>query len=104
MRLTNGRFGTGNRGGPGNPHAATVAKLRATLLDATTPEELEAVWKALLERARNPRDKDQLKVAELVLTRLLGKPVELDVLARLDALDELLAAVTKRPHPSFTAS
>lgn len=29
-----GRFAPGNTGGPGNPHAASVARLRTTMLGA----------------------------------------------------------------------
>jgi hypothetical protein len=50
-RLPDGRFGVGNRGGPGNPNALKTHRLRAALLDATTPEEVSKVVKALVEKA-----------------------------------------------------
>ena len=37
-----GRFAKGNPGGPGNPHGARVAALRAVLLDTVTDADLRA--------------------------------------------------------------
>ncbi len=80
-----GRFAPGNTGGPGNPHAAQVAKLRAALLEAVTPEDLRAVVGSLVNAAKG----GSVPAARELLERLLGKPVELDLLARLEALEAL---------------
>jgi hypothetical protein len=50
-RLPDGRFAPGNRASPGNPNALKMHRLRAALLDATTPEEVSRVVKALVEKA-----------------------------------------------------
>lgn len=50
-RDANGRFTTGNKGGPGNPHAKQVAVMRAALLSAVTPEDLHDVIRVLIEKA-----------------------------------------------------
>jgi hypothetical protein len=86
-----GRFGPGNRLAMGNPHAAQVSRLRSALLDAVTPADIRAVVKALLAQARGG---DVPAIREL-LQRLLGPPVELDVLERLDRLEERLAQAQK---------
>ncbi len=83
-----GRFLVGNPGGPGNPHAARVAKLRSALLRAVTERELRAVVKALVEQARA----GNIAAARELLDRVLGKPVEADLLERLEALEERVAA------------
>lgn len=41
-----GRFAKGNAGGPGNPHAAQVARLRAALLNAITEDDIRALRRA----------------------------------------------------------
>ena len=64
-----GRFVAGNAGGPGNPHAGQVAKLRAVLLDAVTEGDMRAVVLKLVELAKG----GDLKAIELLLNRTLGK-------------------------------
>ena len=51
-RANNGRFAKGNSGGPGNPHAARVPKLRSALLEAVTVEDIQAVIAALMKQAK----------------------------------------------------
>src|SRR5262245_59687517 len=43
-----GRFGKGNQGGPGNPFARQVAKLRQRFLDSANDEEIDFVKKQLM--------------------------------------------------------
>lgn len=64
-----GKFAKGNPGGPGNPHAARVAKLRAALLDAITPEAITAVVKALVSEAKA----GNVAAAKELLDRAVGK-------------------------------
>ena len=47
-----GRFLPGNRAGRGNPQARRVAALRATLLQTVTPDDLTAVVRALIDKAK----------------------------------------------------
>lgn len=82
-----GRFATGNTGGPGNPHAAQVAKLRAALLESVTDEDVRGVVAALVKAAKG----GNVSAARELLERLLGKPVEFDILERLDALERRAA-------------
>ena len=84
-----GRFSVGNVGGPGNPHARKTAELRAALMRAVTPEELERAAKALLGKALKG---DVVAFRELV-DRTLGRSVASDLLERLQALEEMVEAL-----------
>jgi uncharacterized protein YjcR len=86
-RGSDGRFAKGNAGGPGNPHAAQVAGLRSALLNAITPEKMTAVVEKLIVEALE----GNVQAAKEVLERALGKPIEMDLLERLERLEELLA-------------
>lgn len=69
---SNGRFSKGNAGGPGNPYARRVARLRGLLLDAVTDDDLKAIVAAMVEKAKG----GDLNAAREVLTRTLGKPAD----------------------------
>lgn len=85
-RSHRGRFGPGNRGGPGNPFSAQVAKLRSALLGAVKPADLQEVMAALLKQAKSG---DVASIKEL-LQRLLGPPVETDLIERIESLEQRL--------------
>jgi hypothetical protein len=78
-----GRFRPGNTLGRGNPHAAHVARLRSALLDAVEPGDLEAVVVTLCRLARE----GDVPAAKLLMDRLLGPPVPVDLIARIEALE-----------------
>ena len=80
-----GRFLPGNGGGPGNPFAAKVARLRGALLEAVTEEDIREIVEALVEEAKA----GDVVSAREVLLRTLGKPIESDLLERLERLEEL---------------
>ena len=82
-----GRFAPGNVGGPGNPHAKQVGKLRSAMLAAVSDKEMKAVVKKLVELAKG----GNVPAAREVLDRCLGRPVEADLLERLEQLEELLS-------------
>lgn len=69
-RGRNGRLLPGKRGGPGNPHARRVNKLRSAMLKAVTPRRLVAVVKAIPEKA----EAGDVAVTALVLAYAVGKP------------------------------
>ena len=85
-RNANGQFAKGWKGGPGSPHAAKVAEWRQALVDAVTPEDLTAVVQKLVERAKAG---ESWAVREL-MDRTVGKPVEPDLIARIEALEQHL--------------
>ena len=82
----------GNHGGPGNPHARQVAKLRAALLDAVTPEDLREIVERLVVDAKA----GSIRAAHEVLNRCLGKPEATDLAVRIAELEELLADIEAR--------
>ncbi|MEZ4270158.1 MAG: hypothetical protein R3C68_01580 [Myxococcota bacterium] len=69
-RIASGRFAVGNKGGPGNPHARRVAKLRSLLLNAVTDDELHAIVLKLVDLAKG----GDLAAIREVLNRTVGKP------------------------------
>jgi hypothetical protein len=83
---TTGQFTNGNKAAVGRarPHAAQVAKLRSALFAELTADRLRRVVNALLEQA----EAGQVAAARLCLEYSIGKPVEHDLLARLEALEE----------------
>ena len=83
-----GRFGPGNRSGRGNPHSRRVALLRTALLRAVTPEDLRDVAIALLAQAKA----GDVAAARELMQRLLGPPVELDLIERIESLERGVAA------------
>ena len=80
-----GRFAKGWRGGKGNPHARQVARLRSTLLRAVTPTALKAAVNALLREAQS----GNVAAIRELLDRTLGKPVEADLIERLERLEAI---------------
>ena len=82
-RDSDGRFGTGNRGGPGNPHAAQVSRLRSAMLAEVRPEDMRKIIRRLIELAKE----GNVQAIREVLLRTVGKPVEHDLLDRLEALE-----------------
>jgi hypothetical protein len=68
-RDAGGRFAAGNREGKGNPHARAVARLRAAMLDAVTDDDVSAIVKALVAKAKA----GDLRAAQEVLDRCLGR-------------------------------
>ncbi|MCY2953560.1 MAG: hypothetical protein NTU53_16515 [Planctomycetota bacterium] len=91
-RTGNGRFAPSNKYAKGNPFARRVARLRSTLLKAVKPTDLRDVVAVLLTQAKAG---DVASIKEL-LQRLLGPPVELDFVERLDALEQQISTLLKR--------
>jgi len=82
-----GRFAQGNRLGHGNPHAGRVARLRSALFEAVGEEDLRKVVAALMRAA----EEGNVPAAREILDRTLGRPEALDLLERIEALEEHLA-------------
>jgi ribosomal protein L17 len=74
----------GNRSGKGNPLAARVGKLRSALVAAVSEQDVREIIEKMVEQAKSG---DTL-AARIVLDRVLGKPEPLDIIARLEALEE----------------
>lgn len=87
-RDSGGRFAAGNAGGPGNPFARQVAAWRSAVMEAVTAEDMRAVVGELVRQAKAG---EAWAVKELMY-RTLGKPIDVDLLERLEQLE---AAVEK---------
>jgi len=92
-----GRFATGNPGGPGNPFAAEVGKHRARLFKAARAKDVQTALATIREIMTDAKgkDTDRLAAARMMLDRLIGPAIELDILERLEALE---AAILKEEN------
>ena len=68
-RTPRGQFAKGNPGGPGNPHAKRVAWLRAALLEAVSKDDLRAIARTLVKKAKG----GDLPAIRELLNRVIGK-------------------------------
>jgi hypothetical protein len=75
-----GPFLPKNPGGPGNPYARGVAALRKAMQAAVTDDDIQAVTRALIEKAK----KGDTAAARLVFQYALGKPQEAPDADRMD--------------------
>ncbi len=85
-RDAGGRFAAGNAGGPGNPHAKHVGKLRSALLAAVTEKDMRAIAAKLVTLAKGG---DVRAIREL-FDRVLGKSQEADLVERIERLEAYL--------------
>lgn len=93
QRDASGRFARGNAGGPGNPYAKQVGALRSAMIGAVTPDDLAAVMAKLVTLAKA----GSVPAIREVLDRTLGKPVQADLIERIEELERLVAAKAEAP-------
>lgn len=86
-RDKHGRFLPGNKVARGNREYVKAMRLRRVLLAAVTEDDLKAVIRVLLEKARA----GDTTAAKEVLDRTIGRPAPIDVLSRLDELEARVA-------------
>ena len=72
QRDTQGRFIKGNAGGPGNPFARRVAKLRAALVNSVSEADMEQIADDLRIQAKL----GNMKAIKLLFLYVLGKPTQ----------------------------
>lgn len=73
-RNSAGQFLRGNPGGPGNPHAGKVGKLRTALVEAVTEQDIADIVSALVKAAKS----GDIPAAKLLFDRCIGKCSVLD--------------------------
>ena len=83
-RNERGQFVAGNRAAKGNPFAKRVGALRTALLSTITEDDMRAIVAKLIEQARA----GDIAAARTLFDRTLGRPLEADLLARIEALEE----------------
>jgi hypothetical protein len=71
-RDARGRFAAGNAGGPGNPFARQVAKLRAALVQRVTEADIQHIAERLIVMAKS----GDMAATKLLFLYVLGKPAE----------------------------
>ena len=71
-RDAGGRFTKGNPGGPGNPFARRVSRLRSRIVEELTDDELQAIVRKMIADAK---DGDKA-AAKLLLSYAIGKPTD----------------------------
>jgi hypothetical protein len=81
-----GRFLPGNSAGVGNPLSRRANEFRVKLYGTCSPEDLGEVVSGLIAAAK---DREPWAV-KLLLDRLLGPPIALDVATRIERLEILL--------------
>lgn len=84
-RGTNGRFLPGNRIATGNPIARQAQQLRCALMEAVKPDDLTRIVARLIALA----EAGDVQAAKLILDRVLGPPVPIDVEERISQLEEI---------------
>lgn len=85
-RNTDGRFLPGNKLGRDNPHAKKISQLRAAMIKSITAKDIAAIVEKMTERAKSG---DMAAIREL-LDRTLGRPLQADIIERIEALESLL--------------
>ncbi len=91
-RDSKGRFAKGNPGGPGSPYARRVAALRSAMLEAVSGEDVREIVAKLVQQAKE----GDIHAAKEVLLRVLGRPLETDVLERIEELQVAVDRLTER--------
>lgn len=86
-RNARGQFTAGNHASRGNPLARRIGQLRSALVEAVTGEDMVAIARKLVELARG----GDVLAMRLLLDRCLGRPEPLDIIARLETLEEELS-------------
>jgi hypothetical protein len=82
-RGSDGKFVKGNRRGPGNPFARKIAAMRRAFFDAVTEEDLAAIARAMIEKAKQGGG----AAARLVAQYTMGRPAEAVDPDRLDEME-----------------
>jgi hypothetical protein len=68
----------------GNPHAKRVNELRAAMMEAVTPDDVRKIVAALANAAKA----GDTAAAREVLDRTIGKPVQTDLIQRVEELEQ----------------
>ena len=91
-RDAKGRFGVGNPGGPGNPYAKQVGRIRSLILETVTEEDLRAIVAGLVDRAKA----GDMAAARELFNRLVGRPATAIDADQFELLKEGLALRKKQ--------
>jgi len=90
-RDARGRFSRGNSGGPGNPHGGDVARHRAALLKSLRESDVAMILRRLRAIVKSGKDADSIAAAREILNRVIGLPVQSDLMERLEQLERRIS-------------
>ncbi len=88
-RTPTGQFAPGWKGGPGNPQAGMVLKLRAKMLDTITAGDIALAIRTYrrVMKSETAKDSDKISAANAFLTRVFGTPANTEIVERIEALE-----------------
>ena len=90
-RDASGRFAVGNKGGPGNPYTRKAGLLRKAMFEEVTEDDMRRVVRKLVQLA----EAGNVAAVREFIDRCVGKPIEADLIERLEALEA--AVLEKQP-------
>ena len=92
-----GRFVLGNEGGPGNPHVANIAKLRAAIFDAVDRTDIVDIFRCMVDIAKNTEEKssERVQAARFVAEYAIGKPQPAEVTIGSDTAGGLTIVINR---------
>ena len=91
-RDSNGRFRLSNAGGPENPLADKIGKLRAALVAVVTEEDVREIARGLIATAKG----GDVRAIKELLDRTIGRPIETDLIERLEAMGAAMSVIKVR--------
>jgi hypothetical protein len=97
-RDARGRFAPGNRFAKGNPQAARVGRLRSELIESVKIKDMAEIVASLVERAKA----GDTAAAKLLLDRVLGPALAIDVLERIEIIEAAIEAAGPKGGSSWT--
>src|SRR5438132_12931358 len=83
-RDNGGRFTPGNKLGRGNPFNKRACELRSALMESVSVDDVQKIIAALVKLAKS----GDVVAAREILDRTIGKPVQADLLQRVEALEQ----------------
>src|SRR5688572_7557680 len=86
-RGAGGRFGPGNKFSRGNPLAAKLTKQREQFYRELKQDDVTRALQVLREGMNDPDARVRLRAADMLLDRVIGTPVQTDVLERIEELE-----------------
>jgi hypothetical protein len=95
-----GRFTKGNKGGPGNPFAGSVAKLRKAALAVISEDDMQSVFRVLLLRAQG----GHLPAMKLLFAYTIGLPAQTVDPDEVLEMQEEIAEVLPKAEPGEPGS
>jgi hypothetical protein len=92
-RDARGRFSKGNKCSLGNPLSVKVGRLRSMLFDVVTEDDFRRIIAMMVEDALGNNVTARIAARNELLSRLLGKACEFDILERLETVERSIVQI-----------